>query len=278
MLCKTKQNITFRYDAALTIKKDFFKFLIIIAITLFFCFDFSARHQSLFNADGVNLVLSDYLFGFFAGINRFRLNEGVFELPIFWFLVQMFILYSLVKYPKEDLYGSGIYVLLKSKSRKKWWFSKCVWCVYSVALFYALIVGVILIFCIANGEPLTFELRRLGESNLFLYTEEEMGYRVILSLCLPLLCSIALALFQLTISFIATPVIAFITSAVILISSAYHMSPFLIGSISMLRRSEIFMQEGLKLLTSNITCAAVSIVSAFAGYFVFAKSDILGKD
>ena len=55
----------------------------------------------------------------------------VFQVPLTWFTLMYFCIYTALLYPIRDASGAGIHVLLRAKSRALWWFSKCFgfWCV-----------------------------------------------------------------------------------------------------------------------------------------------------
>lgn len=49
----------------------------------------------------------------------------VFQVPLTWFTLMYFCIYTALLYPIRDASGAGIHVLLRAKSRALWWFSKC---------------------------------------------------------------------------------------------------------------------------------------------------------
>lgn len=49
----------------------------------------------------------------------------VFQVPLTWFTLMYFCIYTALLYPIRDASGAGVHVLLRAKSRALWWFSKC---------------------------------------------------------------------------------------------------------------------------------------------------------
>ena len=47
----------------------------------------------------------------------------VFQVPLTWFTLMYFCIYTALLYPIRDASGAGIHVLLRAKSRALWWFS-----------------------------------------------------------------------------------------------------------------------------------------------------------
>lgn len=65
-----------------------------------------------------------------------RNSNEVFQLPIAWFVVQAYIAYVIGSYPLEDLHKYSINLLIRTKSRGKWWFGKVLWAIASNIIIY----------------------------------------------------------------------------------------------------------------------------------------------
>ncbi len=262
-----------KYDFRVGILRDFYKYAVIAGVTLFACVDFHLKTSTA----GETVVLSDYIFHLFRGMKPYIQGESEFEIPILWFTVNLYLAYLIGKYPREDLSRSGIYVLLKSKSRAKWWLSKCVWCVASVIIYYAVIYFVIAAFCVWMKMDLALQVRASGNSVFFLYSgREDISFCVLF--LLPVLCSAAVSLLQLTVTFLTDVVYAFLAVAVLLLASAYLYTPVLVGNLSMLERCEYFQADGFRLKAAYLICAALAAISVLAGGKFFESCDILGDN
>ncbi|MCD7752733.1 MAG: hypothetical protein LUI10_13530 [Lachnospiraceae bacterium] len=262
-----------KYDFRVGIWRDFYKCAVIAGSTLFACVDFYLKTSTA----GEAVVLSDYIFHLFRGMKPYIQGESDFEIPILWFTVNLYLAYLIGKYPREDLSRSGVNVLLKSKSRAKWWLSKCVWCVASVAIYYAVIYFVIVAFCVWMKTDLTLRVRVSGDSVLLLYSgREDIPYPLLF--LLPVVCSAAISLLQMVLMFLTDVVYGFLAVAVLLLASAYLYAPFLIGNLSMLERCEYFQYDGFGLKSAYLICIALAVISVLAGGKFFERCDILGDN
>ncbi len=262
-----------KYDFRVGIWRDFYKYAVIVGITLFACADFYLKTSTV----GETVVLSDYIFHLFRGMKPYIQGESEFEIPILWFTVNLYLAYLIGKYPKEDLSRSGVNVLLKSKSRAKWWLSKCFWCVASVVIYYAMIYLVIIVFCALTKTDLTLRVHISGNSTLFMYSgREDIPYCALF--LLPVFCSAAISLLQLTVTFLTDVVYGFLAVAVLLLASAYLYTPILIGNLSMLERCEYFQADGFGLKSAYLICAVLAVISVLAGGKYFEGCDILGDN
>ncbi|MCD8380442.1 MAG: hypothetical protein LUC95_09065 [Lachnospiraceae bacterium] len=263
----------FKYDFRVGILHDFYKYAVIAGIALFACTDFYLK----MGASEETVVLSDYIFHLFRGMKPYIQGEGEFEVPILWFTINLYLAYLIGKYPKEDLCRSGVNVLLKAKSRLKWYLSKAVWCIMTVVIYYGIIYFVILGFCVYTGTDLALQVHFSGNSAFLLYSDrEDISYWTLF--LLPILCSAAISLMQMTVTFLTDVVYGFLTVAVLLIASAYLYTPVLIGNLSMLERCEYFQSDGINLTVSYLLCIAWAIISVLAGGKYFEKYDILGDN
>ena len=76
----------------------------------------------------------------------------VFQVPLTWFTLMYFCIYTALLYPIRDASGAGIHVLLRAKSRALWWFSKCLALTVWNLLYFAVGFCSVCVFCFfTNG-------------------------------------------------------------------------------------------------------------------------------
>jgi len=262
----------FKYDFKVGLLRDFYKYFVIAFIVLFACVDFYLKTNSI-----ENIVFSDYIFHIFRGMKPYIKGESEFEIPILWFTVNLYLAYIIGKYPKEDLYKCGINVILKSRTRNKWWLSKTIWCVLSVIIYYIVIYITMIIFCVFAKVDFVLQIHKNKTSFLLLFSDKE-NINLYAMFFLPIICSISISLFQLTIIFFTDVVYGFVSVAIVLISSAYMYTPALVGNISMIERCEYFQYDGISVKLSYFICTVLAAVSIIIGGKYFKKYDILGKE
>lgn len=96
--------------------------------------------------------MGDVLLYNFGGMEKYKLSmENVFQFPVTWMLLFVMILFVTLSYPMNNLCGFGNKLLIKGKSRVKWWLSKCIWNLLCNIIFFGIIFTLILSFCSISG-------------------------------------------------------------------------------------------------------------------------------
>ncbi len=257
-----------------------------IPVVLIFLFACSLFHSMVSNnilngSIEIKPSFTDYIIETYKGMAIYDTNRRdiPFQIPVIWLLINIYIIYLVSIYPLKDLYSYGQQILLRSKNRKLWWLSKCIWNVTTVILFYSIGYIVIFLFCIFTG---TLTLKNNLEINLLVSNVNTDGistdHILIIAVFLPIISSIGLSLFQMLMAFIIKPLYSCILIITILISSAYFCVPWLIGNYLMiLRNQEITHTEGIASNTGICLGILISISSCIFGYLRFRSMDILEK-
>ena len=96
--------------------------------------------------------LGDVLIYAFGGMYEYVPSKGApFTIPAFWLLTYLLLAYITLYYPFEDLEEFGQNILIRSKGRMMWWFSKCAWILISVVCYFLLAWAVMAIGCLITG-------------------------------------------------------------------------------------------------------------------------------
>ena len=160
------------------------------------------------------------------------------------------------------------------RSKKKWWLSKCIWNVCSVALLYILLYAGCCIVSLMYNGTMGFNGEIFLKLNGVAYDSVDIKSVILFLIFMPMLTSIALSLLQMCMSIVISPVISLMSIMVIDILSCYFTTPFLAGNYSMLLRSAIYKADGISLSTAlagNIIIIAVAVV---LGMLLFDRSDL----
>lgn len=199
-----------------------------------------------------------------------------FMVPVLWLLFNGYLAFVVAGYPSKDLYHFGLHLLIRSESRIKWWISKCIWNIINVCFYYFIAFFTVSIASIQFGKfglVLSEQIARLiSEVNLI----QSKGILFYL-FTIPLAMSLALSLVQMLVEFLFRPIFGVLVIVVILVSSAYYFSPFLIGNTSMILRSEFVLTNGIKTSFSLTFLWVIVCFLIFVGCFYFRKKDILEK-
>lgn len=269
-----------RYDLKEGILREYKKYLLFFFIFIVFCFDLTYKF-SLLPIEAESSYF-DYVLYAFGGMKPYDpAGSDPFPFPIIWLAIHLLIGYFTLYYPYNDLMTVGQNILIRSGGRRSWWLSKCLWNMLSVVCCFALAWGAILLFCLAAGVPIT--------NTIFpelLYSIFEIDDNVpaltgafwIPLFVLPLLVSLALNLLEMTLSLFLKPLFSFGVYAVVLLSSAYLFTPYMIGNFAMPIRSHMILSNGMT-SRMGIMIAGVLIVLCIAvGSIYFKRYDILNND
>lgn len=116
------------HDLRSGILQNYKSFIPVVVLFLSACFIvYRVAITETFEEPGETARFFDYLWYAFHGMGEYDPLSGErFTLPVFWLTIQLYIAYLVSHYPLKDLLSYGQQMLLRSKSRRDWWFSKCV--------------------------------------------------------------------------------------------------------------------------------------------------------
>ena len=247
------------------------------------CLDFWNRSRIFLELyPGTSRSLGDLALYIFGGMKKFIPTPGaVFPFPTVWLLVMALACFSSLWYPLEDLYGFGKTLLTACQSRKRWYLAKAMWCGVTVSLYFALGWVVLLLGCLAMGGKFTWTISpymmELMEITDVASTVEEWWLTLQLTL-LPWLVAVTLSQLQLCLSLWMQPVLGWVVSIVVLLSSAYYASPFLLGNYAMALRDQQVLSDGVIWQVGVLYCMGLLLPCVLAGLISFQHTDILGKE
>jgi len=204
-----------------------------------------------------------------------------FNLPYVWMAIQFLCSFLVFNYMQQDLEGMGLDILIRSKSRRVWWLSKCIWNVITIISFYIGMYALCFLYSIifAGGkigfQPFGFEPSVFLKYMMIPIDSVNIQYFTILLLIVPLLTSIALSLAQMSFSIIVGPILSLMSIMIIDVFSAYFMNPVLVANYSMVMRSRILIRNGISPLICIIVDILLIIISIYLGGFIFRKKDII---
>lgn len=222
----------------------------------------------------------DYWIYFIQGGKAYKFSwYNTFSLPIRWLCIQVFLLISVNNYAFHDLHNWGYQVLARSKSRCRWWFSKILWCVMYVVVYYAVCLGVIALYTALKGIP----LRLLPSKEMMLVFAKTAfcfcGFKRLLCIVivLPVLLSVFMGLLQMILSMCIKPVTSFLSVLLLIVMSVYWNKPILPGNWGMPYRIAPIKVKGLSAEACLCLLICGILICMAAGYQVFKRQDILEK-
>lgn len=199
-------------------------------------------------------------------------------------LLNAFLLYFVLHYPFNDLHGYGRQVLVLSRSRQNWWYSKCMTnAVWAVAYFLVSII-VIFIFCLFNGIQISLSVTGAG-AEFGRSIIEDLGNRnyplrsiITVVFVMPILVSITVTVFQLFLSIFIKPIYSYIISVLLVYIGEGNIifNYLFVSCYAVPYNNSLFAGEtGLSTTVGVIYCLVLILISVFGGSLIFKKYDIL---
>ena len=87
----------------------------------------------------------------------------------------------------------------------------------------------------------------------------------------------ALLILQLTVTLLFNPAAGFLTTAVLLLASAYYTSPLLLGNYLMTARLDIALTNGMAPANGLLLSLSLILTCVLIGGFIFRRRDIMGR-
>ena len=270
-----------QYDIRNGFKSNYVK---IIIFMLIICIINLIGANEIHNCEkmySVDATLMDYICHIVGG--PAYIPEDMFELysiPVLLMIQNAMIAYIVGYYAATDLERYGIQVLTRCGSRKKWWFSKCVWNGITVIVLYVCIYVITAVIAIVCGGNLSYRLTPEIVTNacsINCLNGDSWEYIICLIL-MPVIVSLTLSMLQMTISLISSPVIGFLIIESILLLSTMFTDSLLFPNYGMLSHNRITCGSDIVMADGIIICGLIYIASMVGGLIYFSKTDIVGKN
>ncbi|MEG0834992.1 MAG: hypothetical protein RR063_10485 [Anaerovoracaceae bacterium] len=272
-----------KYDIKNGIFLSWHKLLIGVLYAVSSCIILDKQIQNAVDAkylsSALNASVFDYLCNIFKGIDRYNFNvKGGFQIPALWCLFFVCYFFIIGRYIVNDLYGFGTNILLKSKSRRAWWISKCIWVFTTAFVYYFIIVVTVIVYCgLKNNVSFCITKEILAfhvSANLWV---AELNLRVTL-LVLPILVLFTMGILQITISLLISPIVGLLAIIGFLVASIYFYAPVLVGNFMILKRSEAVIGGFANSTNAFIYCLLMATIAFFVGLIWFERKDILKNE
>lgn len=277
----------FRFDLQNGMIKKIYLMLIPFLLSLIACLDLHNRVSVINSYDyfsrQFSTSLGNYLGYIYGGMAEYSIGENIsFVFPIRWIIVFFSILFITLNYPYNDMQSVGQQILIRTKGRSLWWLSKCGWNICCTILFHFIICLSAILFCCITGDKITGGID-IELMNVMFETNRETqtsatGILPLYILLLPIVISIGINLFQMTLSLFIKPLFSFLFVSLLLLLSAYFMSPFWIGNYAMLMRYDLVHTNGMVMHNGIIIALALMTLSIVIGLIGFRYYDIINRD
>lgn len=278
------RNLKFDIRNGIFKKPFLFLFPFIIATITFSDAFIRIRKLEDFQTPVTRMVsLGDYWFYAYGGMKEYIPSPyNPFQFPVIWVILFLTLSFILLTYPMKDLHNIGAQMLIRSSSRSQWWLSKCLWIFTGTLLYHTLFLGTLTALCAIFHIPLTASIHTELLKLLFsMDIDTELLTRTFIPLSvfiLPPLFSAAINILQMTLSLFMKPIFSFLIIAILMLSSAYLLSPWLLGNYAMPLRYKWILANGISHKTGIIFSVTLLLLSLICGLYCFRKYDILNDN
>lgn len=277
---KSKIPRLIRYDLVCGYKYNIKKLIISVLFVLLNCILFHVMSERTMEIHGVtHKTLMDYLIHFFKGAKAVDFSTGSVGIPVVFLGIQIIIASMVGYYPFDDIYGYGKQVFIRVDKKTNWWISKCVWAFVTVLSFYAILYGVILVFCLVTGQEMSLSyhpeivsymdqmyIGAVDKSDLLLYV-----------FVTPLVYSLMISFAQITVSMLVNPIISFLLVMIYNIMGILLMNKGLFANYAMILRDQTTSGYEIKPAEGVVFMLIPLIVSIVAGLVVIRRKEIFEK-
>ncbi|WML58719.1 hypothetical protein [Neobacillus sp. PS2-9] len=229
-------------------------------------------HPSL-NGEKVQFNLFDIIFSVFRG------NDPTDPFSkIIWLMVQLLAVFIVGSYSDKALVDGGIYSLIRAGSRSAWWYSKTIYVLFSVTLYY--LIGFSTVIMITDlASPLASDWSSYAEAFELPRMNQSISSWLFVAYCFVLLTtsSIAISMIHLTLMQIMKPIYSYIGIVTILFVSLFYESSYLPGEHSMIMKHTLFMDSGLMMIGTMIYNSFLTGICLIIGARLFHRKDIFVK-
>jgi hypothetical protein len=249
--------------------------IILIVLILFTMYNYIFCNAALQNYE---ISLLDYLSGFFKGMREFSTSDRNqnFNIPIEWFLIQVGHYLIIAKYPRFDFEERGYQFIIRSGSKRNWWYSKCIWVCVNTVVYYGTIYLTIMVAAAFTGNLNLWNVKDIWGLQMNLLSPIQL---IITLFVIPVLFAIAFGMLEMFLSFLWNPLVAVIIMLTVCVASAYWDNPLLPGNYSMLLRNKwMFPNYNISMEFGFIYAIIIGFVSAVGGYHYFYRQDIMKKE
>lgn len=203
-----------------------------------------------------------------------------FMIQPLWLVMSIMPSFLVYSYAVTDMEEIGLQFLVRSQSRAKWWFSKCVWNICSILVLNIILILTLLIVALpGSGEGHIFELHNELCVNEFDFAISDGSHILFWMIIMWVVISIGVSLFQMALSLITDPMIAFIMVVAEYVLSAYFSNGLLIGNYTMIKRwQEAGYSGGYSHIQGILLSGILAVSGIVIGYLYIKKMDVRGKE
>lgn len=242
---------------------------------LVFVFFTALSHMRLAEACGGQGSLLSASAAVLEGVRVIEDPSELLLIPPLFILLYSWLILLVAYYAHDDMKEYGIQTFIRCHQRYSWWFSKCIWNICTVILYYVLIY----LACFAAAVISKGSFFKMDDTvwQILFYAEKEVpsgGILFLYLVVLPVFTSMALSMMQMFLSIVSSPIAGAMVNLVLLLVSICKLSQWLPGNYRMFLRMSVRMEGGVEFLPAVLFDLCLILAAVFAGAIVLRKKDI----
>lgn len=220
---------------------------------------------------------ADYILNAFIGNEPFDLSSRtMIDFPITWFTFYSLLIFIIGFYIVDDLKKNATVFLLRIASRRLWWLSKLVWCIFTVVLYYLIFLFACIVISFVFGEVSFSPNKDIAQTVFAFDASNVTSIDFLITGILPsLFVSIAIAIFEILLCLIVKPVYSYVVVLCYLVGNIFACKEFLILNYSMFIRSDFMGANSTLNGCGLVVSVAIIVVCIISGMFIIKNKDLI---
>ena len=259
--------------------------VVLYGVFLFISFSFSLFHgfygevEGLWDINSLSLSTGDVFMADLGGKlpPDFQQLQS-YSFPTTWFMWDILPCVLTLSYMSEDLSQGGMQVLVRARKKTWWWFSKCLWNLWVVLVYYGLGYLTLWLLSFASGKAQTWELNpRIFQFQFAQSLPASHSTSLFVSVCLlPCLVGMAVNLMQMTLTLFVKPIFAFVAACCYCIIGIYYAHPLMLSNYAMPVRSADIGIYNFQPTLGAFLCILAWVGCFLVGAWKIRRQDIVG--
>lgn len=247
-------------------------FLLAFLFFSFVCFELGMR------INNSQCSIFDFILKFFVGNEPFDINsKEKIDIPIIWIMFHSILSLIVGFYVSDDIKKSASALIIRVQSKRIWWSSKFVWCIFSVLVYYIVFIFTVILFCLIFGNlsivTNTDITEKFFKIDISLIKDTDI---ILVFFIMPMISSIAISVFQVVLGLIIKPIYSFMLIVTIMVCSSFYSNTFLLFNFSMISRYNYFSSKSNITLQNGLVISICLIVISYIwGMIVIKRKDII---
>lgn len=258
--------------------------IVFTSIMMTFLYVLHINKYFLKNENVLEITIVDIILYLFKGMKKYIPSEkNPFIIDWQYMLWNILLSVLIGQYASKIGRDNDLLVLVKSKSKGKWYFSKIWWCLitilfYFFLIFLGIIIGMVISGVFFSNIQIKFDITYNESLYKSMYSNMYSAYSLLARFfVLNVLSYVCIYIPQMIITVFTNTFLGYVYIVSILIISAFYANWYLIGNYQMLYRYEELYLFNQNFIWSIILVILVVFIVCIVGRYLIEKNDLLKR-